>query len=307
MKVKPKVSVCMITYGHENFIEEAIKGVLLQECNFGIELIIANDCSPDQTDEIIQRILKAQPKDFLIKYSKHEKNIGMMPNFSFALQQCKGKYVAICEGDDYWTDPLKLQKQVDFLEANPDYVIHGGNALELSNNLESSGQPLIEGTLDIPLKINDFLSHNNLITCATMFRNTKFKFPDTFNKVTFGDWFLYVILMNSTGLNVYRTTEVYSVYRIHDKGVMSNLSNLNNINLHIAQISTIYKYLDSGKLEIKELNAINDYSLQKYRLVLKDKFYIEALKTIIVNFKYCKFKTPFRAYLRGVKQHFLYK
>lgn len=115
------VSVVMITYGHEKFIAEAIDGVLMQEINFPVELIIANDCSPDNTDIIIQKYIKEDPKGQIIKYFLQEKNIGMMPNFIIALHQAQGKYVAICEGDDYWTDPLKLQKQVNFLEEHEDY------------------------------------------------------------------------------------------------------------------------------------------------------------------------------------------
>ena len=111
MNHKHKVSVVMITYGHEKFIREAIEGVLMQECDFEVELILANDCSPDQTDSVIQDIIKNHPKGCWIKYIRQENNIGMMPNFIFALKQCKGKYIALCEGDDYWTDPLKLQKQ----------------------------------------------------------------------------------------------------------------------------------------------------------------------------------------------------
>ena len=108
------LSVIMITYGHENFIEQAIKGVLIQECNFDFELIIANDCSPDNTDIIIKDIIANDPRAGKIKYVRHNNNIGMMPNFIYALQSAKGKYIALCEGDDYWTLPSKLQKQVDF-------------------------------------------------------------------------------------------------------------------------------------------------------------------------------------------------
>jgi glycosyltransferase involved in cell wall biosynthesis len=119
----PKVSVCMITYGHEKFIREAIEGVLMQECDFQVELVIANDCSPDTTDVVVNDILKNHPRASWISYIKHKKNIGMMPNFVFAMKQCKGEYIALCEGDDYWTDPLKLQKQVGFLEENPEYAL----------------------------------------------------------------------------------------------------------------------------------------------------------------------------------------
>ncbi|MEO4006306.1 glycosyltransferase [Flavobacterium sp. CAU 1735] len=114
-----KVSVCMITYGHEKFIRQAIEGVLMQECDFDYELVIANDCSPDTTDEIVKDIIKTHPKAHKIHYFPHSKNLGMMPNFLFAMAQCKGEYVAMCEGDDYWITKDKLQKQVGILEANP--------------------------------------------------------------------------------------------------------------------------------------------------------------------------------------------
>ena len=98
----PTVSVCMITYGHEKYIREAIEGVLMQECDFEVELILANDCSPDQTDSVIQDIMTNHPRGFWIKYIKQEVNIGMMPNFIFALQQAKGKYVIFAGSDDFY-------------------------------------------------------------------------------------------------------------------------------------------------------------------------------------------------------------
>ena len=117
------VSVVMMTYGHENYIRQAIEGVLMQNCFFEVELIVANDCSTDKTDLIIKDIIQNHPRGNWIKYHHHEKNVGMMPNFIFALHQATGKYVALCDGDDYWTDPLKLQKQVGFLEENEEYVL----------------------------------------------------------------------------------------------------------------------------------------------------------------------------------------
>ena len=106
MLQSPKVSVCMITYGHEKFIEKAINGVLMQECNFEIELILANDCSPDSTNEKVKHCIDSHPRGHWIKNTMHPKNLGMMPNFIWALQECNGKYIALCEGDDYWTDPF---------------------------------------------------------------------------------------------------------------------------------------------------------------------------------------------------------
>lgn len=132
-----KVSVVMITYNHANYITQAIEGVLIQKCDFEVELIVANDNSPDNTDDVIINYLskKVIPNNIIIKYTKHKINKGIHPNFVWATEQCKGKYIAMCEGDDYWTDPLKLQKQVDFLEANEDYVlIHSDIYLKNGND-----------------------------------------------------------------------------------------------------------------------------------------------------------------------------
>jgi len=118
---KPLVSVCMITYNHENFIKDAIEGILMQKTSFPIELIIGEDCSTDNTRKIVKDYEEKYPEIIFAQYS--EKNLGMINNFLNVLQAARGKYIALCEGDDYWTDPLKLQKQVDFLEANPEYVI----------------------------------------------------------------------------------------------------------------------------------------------------------------------------------------
>lgn len=117
----PLVSIIMMTYGHQYYIADAINGVLLQKVNFDVELLIADDCSPDTTKEIVESIVDQSPSNFRIRYVRHEINKGISDNFLWAARQITGKYVALCEGDDYWTDPEKLQKQVDFLDKNTDY------------------------------------------------------------------------------------------------------------------------------------------------------------------------------------------
>lgn len=117
---KTIVSVTMITYNHENYIKQAIEGVLMQVCDFGVELIVADDGSNDTTEAIVKEVISNHPNGHWIKYVKHPVNKGMINNFVWSQKQAKGKYIALCEGDDYWTDSLKLQKQVDFMEDNED-------------------------------------------------------------------------------------------------------------------------------------------------------------------------------------------
>ena len=301
----PLVSVCLITYNHENFIRQAIEGVLMQKVDFDWELIIADDCSTDKTRDIILEY-KNKYLDF-IKLIFQEKNVGAAQNWMDLLSAPKSKYIAYFEGDDYWTDPLKLQKQVDFLEENLEYVIHSGNAIQVCTDLKKNGKPILNEEKAYAFELEDFLSNNNIITCTVVFRNIKLQFPANIQKITFGDWFLYVILMKNTRQKAYRSSELYAVYRVHSGGVMSNLSLLNNYNAHILQITTINSYLGNKVFQSKELQALNTYFLQKYRLILKDKLYLEALETFIANFKYCGFNMPFRKYLGTLKQNLIKK
>lgn len=115
------VSVVTVTYNHEPFIARCIEGVLMQKVNFPIEFIIAEDCSTDGTRTICQMYAEKHPD--LIHLITSECNVGANANEFRALQEAKGKYIAYCEGDDFWTDQMKLQRQVDFLESHPDYSV----------------------------------------------------------------------------------------------------------------------------------------------------------------------------------------
>lgn len=108
----------MITYNHAKYIREAIEGVLTQRCNFDFKLVIGEDGSSDRTRSICSEYKNRYPEKIVLLSS--DGNIGMGPNFVKTLSACEDEYIALCEGDDYWTDPLKLQKQVDFLESRPD-------------------------------------------------------------------------------------------------------------------------------------------------------------------------------------------
>lgn len=119
--MEPLLSIVTITYNHEPYIRKCIEGVLMQQVNFPIEFIIAEDCSTDGTLAICKEYAEKYPD--LIKLITSENNVGAIANERRAMKTAKGKYIAFCEGDDYWTDPLKLQKQVDFLENNPDYSV----------------------------------------------------------------------------------------------------------------------------------------------------------------------------------------
>ena len=119
----PNISVIILTSNQEAFIEKAIRSVFMQNFCGKIQVIISNDASRDRTHEIINNLLQQAPENIEIQYTLHPKNIGATPNMYDALKKVKGKYLALCEGDDYWTDENKLQMQYDFMEQNPEYAI----------------------------------------------------------------------------------------------------------------------------------------------------------------------------------------
>lgn len=117
----PLLSVFMITYNHEKYIAEAIESALMQKTSFKYEIVIGEDCSTDQTREtVLEYATRYADK---VKPIYQERNVGANKNAASVREACKGKYIALLEGDDYGIDPLKLQKQVDFLEAHPDFSI----------------------------------------------------------------------------------------------------------------------------------------------------------------------------------------
>jgi len=222
---QPKVSVCMITYGHEKFIEQAINGVLMQECDFEVELIIANDCSPDKTGQVVKNILENHPRSSWIKYIKHKKNLGMTPNFLFALNQCKGVFVAMCEGDDYWTNPLKLQKQVDFLEANKEYSICWTkyDKVDFFGNLIDENIPIFNQSL-ADVTVDNFFENYRTWTLTSVFKASVLKKYDFLKFQYLKDNTIFFAAMTDSKGRVLDFNS--ACYRIHDSGMWSSSTNL---------------------------------------------------------------------------------
>ena len=220
--MKPLVSVIMITYGHEKYIEEAIRGVFLQKTNFPLELIISNDKSPDSTDEIVKNIIKYAPENISVKYIQHPENIGMLPNFISTLKIATGKYIAVCEGDDYWTDENKLQKQIDFLEKNEDFT------LTFHNVFIRNGETL-RADLDYEKRlssknvytINDLSKGNFIHTLSAVFRNMEIEFPEWYFSSFLGDYPIWLWLSKKGKIKYF--PEKMGVYR-ENVGVWSGKS-----------------------------------------------------------------------------------
>lgn len=272
------VSVDMITYGHENHIRQAIEGVLMQETNFEFDLIIADDCSPDNTREIVEGLKKNHPKGNKIKYFRHTENLGMQANSSFAAEQCTGKYTAVCEGDDYWTDPLKLQKQVDFLEANPDFgLCHTGYYRYIQNTNRQVYQNLKFSIKDV---FEGLLKGQYPIATLTAIFHTKIwqEYVKEINPVSrnwlMGDLPFWIYLSRS--YKVYYLDEVTAAYRVLEESA----SNTRNIDKMIQ--------FDKSVMDVK-LFFLKKYS-DDFLKINKIKSEVEAIYIYrkIIAFAKCK-------------------
>ncbi len=214
--IKPLVSVIIITYGHEKFIKKAIDGVFIQLTDFDLELIIADDSSPDKTELIVKKAIGCAPKNILVKYTRHTKNIGSMLNFKWAINQASAKYIAICDGDDFWTDPHKLQKQVDILEKNSDISISYHNCQVINED----GTPIrfvySENYNKKTIDLIDLINGDYAKICTVVFRNSK---NIDLERVIDDDTLSMEILRD--GKVAHYVEDTMSVYQLHQGGIWS--------------------------------------------------------------------------------------
>ena len=216
-----KVSILMITYNHEKFIAQAIDSVLEQKANFDYEIVIGEDCSADNTRYIVEEYAGKHPNR--IKPVFNKKNLGPAINFDRTLHACKGQYIALLEGDDYWTSPHKLQKQVDFLDKHPEcsMCFHDSEML-IGGRVKKYPTPSLSrqgfGTL------KDVLERFVAASSSLMFRGGLYdKPPEWYYKTAIGTiWGLYILHASYGKIGYIK--ETMSIYRVHKKGVWSGLS-----------------------------------------------------------------------------------
>ena len=200
----------LLTYNQEQFIGQTIQSILAQEAHFRYQLVIGEDCSTDNTRKICEQYAEEYAEK--IKLLPSEKNYGLIQNFIRTYKECDGKYVAICDGDDYWIDPYKLQKQVNFLEENPDFsvVFTGFNFLFPNNEMikkDYSGIKKVSA-------FEDLIKENYISSVTALFRNKKTAtdFPNWLGELPYGDWPLY-LWTTKDGSKIKLLKDVTAVYR----------------------------------------------------------------------------------------------
>lgn len=218
----PLISICCITYNHIQFIEDTLGGFLMQITNFEFEIIINDDASTDGTIEVLERYQKSYPEKLKLVIQKENQYSlgvrGIAVRYTFPLST--GKYIALCEGDDYWTDPYKLQKQVDFLEANPDFGICFHNVAQLNIFNEEKNNIIPGVKKDFVYTMEDYILSNRTATCSLVCKKELLgEIPSWFYKVPFGDLALILLVMYNSNKKGMVLKDTMGVYRIHENGI----------------------------------------------------------------------------------------
>lgn len=273
------VSIRCTVYNHEPYLRKCLDGFVMQQANFRFEVIVHDDASTDGSATVIREYATKYPD--IIKpilqtenqYSKHDGSIRRIME-----SRCMGKYVAICEGDDYWTSPYKLQKQVDFLETNLDYTMCFHKV-----TVEADEEGLTH--MYDKLEGRDYESYEILEewivpTCSTMFRKEVILATPQDRRFICGDivWFLTACRMGK----IYCLPEVMGVYRRLSTGMtMSELNKDSNIEKWIEHYKALeYHFPKAGKVA-------RDWASLKMVLMLRINWSNHKMKCICLFFKYC--------------------
>jgi len=231
----PKVSVLMLTYNHELFIAQAIESALIQETDFTFEIVIGEDCSTDKTREIVSDFQTRHPDK--IRLLPSDRNLGMHRNYFRTLQACAGEYVAVLEGDDFWTSPGKLQKQADFLDSHGDYVICFHNSTVFRDGEQASWRLCPDDQKETST-LEDLLIGNFIPTCTTMFRNEQIgEIPEWLYSLNVLDWPLHILRAKHGHIGYIK--ETMAAYRMHSGGAFSGF---NPVKLQLSRLQ-VYESL----------------------------------------------------------------
>ena len=253
------VTVVCVTYNHEQYIAEALDSFLMQKTNFKFKVFVGEDCGSDRTADIVREYAARYP-DIVVPFIR-EKNLGSTRNFLDMCEKATSPYIAVCDGDDYWTDEYKLQKQFDYMEAHPDYRFCFAKTEMLPTETwphydyykaNSQGKYIMPDCYPgyhlpkAPLTMHDFINHNGVgFTNTFFFRwNYDVQYPSWFMEGIIGDVPLKLMQLGDGKAGYIE--DVVSVYRINESGVFSKYKNKDEMFVHtrIEYIQIFWGMLD---------------------------------------------------------------
>ncbi len=246
MDVEPMVSVMMISYNQEEFIDEAIRGVMLQKVPFDIELIIGDDCSTDSTAERCRYWQQKYPD--IIRILPRERNLGVQRNYIDVYNHCRGKYIAVCEGDDYWFDRSKLRRQVEYMEGHKDCTVCFHRVVNYFTDTRTMS--LSNGGQKRDTSIADLSRSNYITNLSVMYRRGVFgALPDWVEQVTAPDYTFH--MLHASKGKIHYMNRPMAVYRQSSKGVWSKAGAERRLRMSLLARKNLIDYF-SGVRDIVE-------------------------------------------------------
>lgn len=263
-QTKPLLSIITLVYNHEKYLKDCLNGFVKQSVNFPFEVIIHDDASTDNSRKIIEEYASRYPTIFIPIYQDYNQfSHGVKIGKVFMYPRARGKYIALCEGDDYWTDPYKLQKQVDFLENNPDYSMCFHAATEIWEDYpEKNG--VFSNIQNRDYVSTEIFNHWIIPTASTVFRkeviDSKFYNENISSntKIAFGDIALFITCSQFGKIRGF--SDVMSVYRRHSQGMTQQLIHFSMLFKYCSQSF----YMASIFISDKKLNKlIHDKAIKR--------------------------------------------
>ncbi|TVR41921.1 MAG: glycosyltransferase [Cryomorphaceae bacterium] len=271
---QPLLCVRTMTFMHEKYIESCLEGVLMQETTFPVKMFVHDDASTDKTREILQKYERAYPQLIKVYYQeentyqlkrKHGTYHGRRRAF---FDWIDAKYVALCEGDDYWTDPTKLQKQVSYLESNPDCSMSFHN-VERLNEQTGTRRLFMEQYEKQDYEFADILKHWLVPTCSIVYRREMYELPDWWGNVSNGDY-LQQLMLASKGY-LHRIEGVMGVYRKHEGGMSQQFRQRSVLLLNLVYMFRMLD-MDTGGQYRKEIEeAVDAWVMNSYAADMKQR------------------------------------
>jgi glycosyltransferase involved in cell wall biosynthesis len=246
----PKVSVLVTTYNQENFITKAIDSVLTQAVDFPYEIVIGEDASADRTREIVKNLASQHPDKIRVllrdsDVANRDRRLGLAGKINYlqALRACRGQYIAILDGDDYFTSVQKLQRQVDFLDTHPECVICFHNVLAFYEDGNRAPEKLSPPDRKEIGDLEELLLGNFIPACSIMYRREPvIRIPDWFLTAKMGDWPLNILKAQYGKIGY--LNEVMAAYRVHAGGVWTRRQRSHQLLTSIKVLDQIHSDLD---------------------------------------------------------------
>jgi glycosyltransferase involved in cell wall biosynthesis len=213
-----RVSVLVKAYNHEPFIARAIESVLAQRTEFPYEIVVGEDCSTDRTREVLRGLRDQYPER--IRVLLRERNLGNIRNFTDTLRACSGEYVALLDGDDYWTSPRKLQQQVAYLDAHPTFSSCACNAAVVDASGHNAIGTYCPEERSRAIGLRRMLISDPVPTSTVMFRRRLIgEFPAWYDTIMMGDWPLLVLTLRQG--DMWYEAQIAAAHRVHAGGLWS--------------------------------------------------------------------------------------